>query len=68
MSTKREEKSAFEKLKKSFPEHDVSLDYRHESWTGEPYYKAYVSEGDPSFTQSSTAMEAVNLMIAARKQ
>lgn len=71
MSSKKEEKAAFEKLKKAFPGHNVSLENSLRSWYNEHYYQAYdagVGPGDGEFGKGKTANEAVENLINKRKE
>jgi hypothetical protein len=64
MSTKKEEKAAFEKLKKAFPGKDCSLSLDYNSWREHPYYYATVHDVGSSIGEGAkTANEGVELMI-----
>ena len=64
MSSKKEEKAAFERLKKAFPGKDVSLTNQYTSWRKGPTYYATVNDlGSTCGDVSKTADEAVDLMI-----
>ena len=70
MSSKKEEKAEFNRLKKEFPNTDVSLDCNYESWCKSSYYRAYVARSGSTgskITQGSTAKEAVDLVIKELK-
>ena len=64
MSSKREEKAAFEKLKKAFPGKSSSLTSQYCSWRKECIYYATVNGvGSTCDEVSKTADETVDLMI-----
>ena len=74
MVSRREEKAAFEKLKKLFPGEDVSLECKYSSWTPHPFYYAYASglHENPgtstTCTSHLTPEDAVNDLISLRKE
>ena len=68
MSSKREEKVAFERLKKAFPGVCVSLGCKHESWYEKPYYQVYAALPEGLITKGDTASEAVDLMIKRKEE
>jgi dihydroxyacetone kinase len=68
MSTKREEKAAFEKLKKAFPGRESSLTISYCSWRETQHYYATVNDlGSTCGEEVKTANEAVKLMIKQKE-
>ena len=68
MATIKEEKAAFEKLKKAFPDRDSSLIHNYHSWKKGSFYHATINDlGSTYGTDSETADEAVNLMIKMKE-
>ena len=64
MSSKKEEKAAFERLKKAFPGRDSSLDCFYSSWRKEQSYHCTVNDFRSTCgKETKTADEAVDLMI-----
>ena len=69
MSSKREEKAAFEKLKKAFPGKDISLTSQYCTWRKECTYYATVNDVGSTFGEvTSTADEAVDLMTKIKEE
>ena len=74
MTSKKEEKAAFEELKKAFPNEDVSLECKYRSWKPYLIYYAYAS-GSPKgtgictvCTDHLTPKDAINDLISQRKE
>jgi hypothetical protein len=68
MSSKKEEKAAFKRLKKAFPGESLSLTCFYASWIKRQSY--YVTVNDIGSTVgdiSNTADEAVDLMIKMKE-
>lgn len=69
MSTKKEEKAAFKKLKEVFPGRDVALTSFYSSWSQQQnYYATVINIGSTADRETSTANEAVELMIERDKR
>jgi len=69
MSSKREERAAFEKLKKAFPDNNVSLTADLCSWEKELKYHATVNGFRSTCGESKkTAAEAVDLIIKWKEE
>jgi hypothetical protein len=69
MSSKREEKAAFERLVKAYPDSDSSLTCQYCSWHKKlpNYYVTVNNVGSTCGEVSDTADEAVDLMIKRKE-
>jgi len=69
MSSKKEEKAAFERLKKAFPGKDSALCCDYCSYRKYPYYYCTVNDvGSTIGDNVETADEAVDLMISMKEE
>ena len=71
MSSKKEEAKAYEKLKKAFPEADISLTCRYASYCDSIIYETYNSKTkffEAGIDKGQTADEAVNNLIRRKEE
>ena len=74
MTSKKEEKAAFEKLKKLFPNREVALECKYCNWIPHPVYYAYASgKGEDNAictisTRHLTPKDAIDDLISQRKE
>ncbi len=68
MSTKKEEKAAFEELKKEFPGDSVSVQLHYETWREEPNYYAYAESVGSTITENHPTVDSAINSIIRRKE